>query len=294
MNTTPLRYPGGKSVLTNFLKEVISFNAIDNPIYAEPYAGGAGAAINLILSESVSSIIINDASIGIYSFWHSLVNESRSFLRLFDKTEVTLEQWRRQREIFKTATKPSLQLGFATFFLSRCNRSGILKAGPMGGQTAKLQEEARYKISCRYNKAELRNRIENIVRVRDRIRVYNYDALAFLRELENHTGNVLVYLDPPYYMQGQRLYLNYYTHKDHEILASYLENVQNFRWILSYDNVREVRELYPNFNLYKFNLKYTAQNVKNGSELLTHSDNIVLPPSMKMMINSKYIPIIPI
>lgn len=289
MNSTPLRYPGGKSIITPFIEELILTNSMKNVVYAEPYAGGAGAAINLLITNKVDAIRINDASIAIYSFWYFLKTEGDTFIKLILNTEVTLEEWQRQREIFKNAITPSLKLGFATFFLSRTNRSGILGAGPIGGQDPILQNNATYKLNCRFNKKNLIEKIKRITERSEDIFVTNDDALKFLKNLSDE--NVLVYLDPPYYKQGKALYLNYYKHDDHVELSSYLKETNNFKWLLSYDNVDEIRQLYSDFDLYKFNLYYTAQDIKKGCELLTHSKDIFLPKKLSIKRPSKNIPI---
>jgi DNA adenine methylase len=275
MNSTPLRYPGGKSIMTSLFEEIFEINSLKNVIYAEPYAGGAGSAINLLLKDKVDEIKINDVSLGIYSFWYFLVKESDNFLKLFETTSVNLDEWQKQRKIFKTASKPSLELAFATFFLSRTNRSGILNAGPMGGQDHEKQAAAKYKLDCRFNKNSLYENIIKIIEKKDRIQVYNYDALTFLKKLKNK--NHFVYLDPPYFKQGKALYINYYNYNNHLELSVFLKTINNFKWVLSYDNVTEIQDMYLDFNLYAFDLIYTAQDVKQGSELFTHSEDVILP-----------------
>lgn len=275
MNSTPLRYPGGKSMMSPFFEEIIDYNKLTDITYAEPYAGGAGSAINLLVKNKVHSIIINDISIGIYSFWYFLINESEKFLDLFHETPVTLTEWKKQKNIFDTSKKPSLKLGFSTFFLSRTNRSGILNAGPMGGQSEQKQSNAKYKIDCRYNRKLLLKKFNQIIALRKNIKVYNYDALTFLKKYMN--DNTFIYLDPPYYKQGKALYLNYYKHHDHHNLSLFLKENNDFNWVLSYDNVDEIKDLYNDFNLYEFDLTYTAQKIKKGTELFTHSSNINIP-----------------
>ena len=258
--------------MTAFFEELLKANSLQNIIYCEPYAGGAGAAINLLLTNNVEAIRINDASVAIFSFWNALVTDGEKFLQRVREVNVTLEEWQRQRAIFKTSATASFDLGFATFFLSRTNRSGILSAGPIGGQNETAQQNANYKLDCRFNKVDLVKRLERIVNNRDRITVSNLDALLFLKEIRNQ--NAFVYLDPPYYTQGKALYLNYYLHDDHAMLANFLKNSSTFEWVLSYDNVPEILQLYADFPLYQFELSYTAQGSKKGSELLTHSAGI--------------------
>jgi len=274
MNSTPLRYPGGKSLMTNFFIDLFRTNGLQSVVYAEPYAGGAGAAINLLLGNYVNDIIINDANIGVFSFWKALISDSDRFIQIVHDIPVTLSEWGKQREIIKQAKEPSFELGVATFYMSRTNRSGVISGGPIGGTTEELQQKAKYKIDCRFNKKELIQRLVKIATYNNHIKVYNLDALAFLKQLDN---NVFVYLDPPYYVKGKCLYMNHYTDNDHKNLAQFLQNEAHFSWVLSYDDVSQIREIYKDSELYRFPLKYTVRNKQIGYELLTHSDDLRFP-----------------
>lgn len=287
MVNTPLRYPGGKSVMTDFFKAFIVENEMQSVIYAEPYAGGVGAGINLLLSDRISKLYINDANIAVYAFWYSLLYHSDEFINMFEKVDITLEEWEKQRLIFKSEVidsddKPYLQLGFATFFMNRCNRSGIISAWPIGGSTEEKQLKANYKIDARFKKELLRDRLLNIINRKDSIKVFNKDAMQFLKEdvetlsVAKQT-NTIVYLDPPYFEQGSNLYMNYYKKEDHQNLANYLEIKKEFKWILSYDNVEYIRNLYGYTRQYTFDLRYFVQNRKLGSELLFFSNNSTIP-----------------
>lgn len=294
---TPLRYPGGKSVMTKFLENFITANNMTNVCYAEPFAGGSGAALNLLTNRSVSRILINDASIPLYSFWESIVNHSDEFLLLFDNTPINIEEWERQRNIFfNHGAEFSVELGFATFYLNRCNRSGILKAGAIGGNSAEKQERAKYKIDARFNKESLRPKLEAIINLRDSITISNLDAIDFLEQCQNLNDevkeNLLIYLDPPYYVHGSELYMNSYIHDDHQALADKLRATNILKWILSYDNVDEIKNIYQDFDLYTFNLKYTVQIAKTGKELLTYSYNSILPENREIPRATHPIPLI--
>lgn len=274
MNGSPLRYPGGKALMTPFLIDLFRLNGLENVVYAEPYVGGAGAAINLLLGNHVNNIIINDANIGIYSFWHYLLTEPERFIQVIQEIPVTLAEWHHQKEVLKKTTEPTFDLGVATFFLSRTNRSGVIKGGPIGGTTSEHQQQAKYKIDCRFNKSSLLPRLRRIVQERERITVYNLDALDFLRITEAHT---FVYLDPPYYVKGKSLYMDHYRENDHQQLANYLLDEAAFPWLLSYDDTPNIREKYQALDLYRFSLNYTVSEKRMGYELLTHSANLTFP-----------------
>jgi len=286
---SPLRYPGGKSLFTDYFRSYLNCNNISTPIYAEPYCGGAGAAINLLKEHVVDKIYLNDADISIYSFWYSLKHFGSEFIKRIEETNVDLSEWNKQKEIFIKGKNGQisdlLQIGFSTFFLNRCNRSGILNAGPIGGKSIDSQNRASYKIDARFNKAKLIEKISNLILLSSNIEVFNLDALSFLSEIISSQNrkdqrNTFVYLDPPYYSQGSNLYLNYYQKSDHEQLRNYLISDKiNFKWLLSYDNVKAIRELYKDFEMYTFYINYTAQQSKLGSELLINCKNSILPES---------------
>lgn len=161
----------------------------------------------------------------------------------------------------------------ATFFLNRTNRSGILKAGVIGGQ----EQAGKWKLDVRFNKPELIKRIELIGRYKNRIRIYNDDALFFISNVvSNLPHKSLTYLDPPYYIKGSGLYRNFYVHDDHVEIANALGNIDN-PWIVSYDNVDEIKQIYSAYRQDEYFLSYTAQEKKKGSEVMIYGPQIIPP-----------------
>ena len=284
---SPLRYPGGKTSLSRLLGDVILRNGLGDCVYAEPYAGGAGAALSLLYAEKVSRILINDADWRIYCFWWGVLNRNEQFLDLLSKTRVSMAEWYRQREIYRSpARHGKLKVGFATFFLNRCNRSGILvNGGPIGG----TDQVGRWKLNARYNKASLAHRLKRVSLYKDRINLSNLDALDFLKAdvaRQARKADVLVYLDPPYYGKGRRLYMNYYEHADHRRLAMFLKSSKPYWWLMSYDDVPEIRQLYRDFSLRPFDLAYTAYNQRAGREVLIHNGELSLPRQLATILSA--------
>jgi DNA adenine methylase len=268
--SSPLRYPGGKAVLSAFLADTVERNGIQDGIYVEPYAGGAGAAINLLFAERVQEIILNDADPCIAAFWNSALHRKDDLIGRIRDTPVSVEEWRRQRNIYLKHDRYSqIKVAFATFYLNRCNRSGIIvNGGPIGG----YDQAGTWKIDARYNKIELIRRIEKLHLFRDRIRVYNMDAVTFLRRVvaRLNSRRLLCFLDPPYYLHGPKLYLNSLCDRDHQKLAAYLTRELKCAWLLTYDNVPEINKLYRRLRPFPFKLPYTAYDRRVGSELLIH------------------------
>ncbi|HBI6387366.1 TPA: DNA adenine methylase, partial [Listeria monocytogenes] len=176
--SSPLRYPGGKTQLTSFVRNLLITNNIVEGTYIEPFAGGAGVAIQLLLDGDVNSIVINDYDKSIYSIWYSILNNTEKFISLISNTPITIDEWHKQKAIYlrNKNRQNSLEGAFATFFLNRTNVSGIISGGPIGG----MNQTGKYKIDCRFNKVDLIRKIRLISDRRENITLYRKDALELI------------------------------------------------------------------------------------------------------------------
>ena len=274
---SPLRYPGGKGKLAYYIQSVIHNNDLNGGHYLEPYAGGAAVALNLLQDNLMATVQLNDVDVAIYSFWRSVLQETEELCRMIRDTPVDMHMWKLQRNLLmQDHNKPSLKLAFAAFFLNRSNRSGILKAGAIGGN----HQSGKWKIDVRFNKTDLINRIQKIAAFGNRISVTNLDTAELLDSLNtNHhpAAKMLIYLDPPYYQKGQGLYRNFYDHGDHMLIRAKLDRLREFNWLVSYDNVTQIKDIYRHYRQKEFNLTYTAQNKHLGSEVMIYSDKLQIP-----------------
>lgn len=272
---SPLRYPGGKGKVADYFKQIFKDNYLYDGVYVEPYAGGASVALSLLFNEYASKIIINDIDPSIFSFWFSVLNKTDQLCKLIHDTPVTVANWEKQKKIQKEKHRQSLlKVGFSTFFLNRTNRSGILNAGIIGGR----QQTGEWKIDARYNKKELINRIERIAQYKNKIELHHSDAVKLVKSLRKTLPQKsLFYFDPPYYVKGKDLYLNYYHDNDHQDIATEISKVNNQKWIITYDNVFQIRKLYSDYRKKYFKLLYSAGSVnKEGKEIMIFSDNIYI------------------
>jgi DNA adenine methylase len=266
---SPLRYPGGKAKILDFMRYLVVYNfPSKKPVYVEPYVGGAGVALSLLLNNDVSEIHINDFDKAIYWFWKDIKCHSKEFIKKIRKTKITLKEWFRQKEIYNDG-KEGFDLGFATFFLNRCNRSGVITGGCIGG----LSQDGIYKIDCRFNKEELINRIERISTVRSRIKLYNEDTANLLTQNKEQFKNCLLYLDPPYYEMGRKLYQNHYNDSDHKEIYKIIKKLGGY-WVVSYDNKPFVIDLYNDFQPHYFSLTYCASSIREGKEVMFFSKKL--------------------
>ena len=274
---TPLRYPGGKAKFAPFVKTIMQVNNLVGGHYLEPYAGGAGVAFDLLFNDFASHIHINDFDPAVYDFWEVTLRHTDEILRRVFDTNITMENWYIQKNIFDNpADFNQIDRGFATFFLNRTNRSGILKGGVIGGK----EQSGVWKLDERFNKAELLKRIEKIGIHSDRVHVYNEDAIHLLNRINDVLPvNSFIYLDPPYYVKGKGLYRNFYKHEDHIAIKDALKSL-NFRWLVSYDNAEEIKVIYNEYRQVMYSLKYSAQKKKEGSEVMIFSDNLIDPATV--------------
>jgi DNA adenine methylase len=280
---SPLRYPGGKASLAPFLTKVVLLNDLEGCEYFEPYAGGAGAALAMLIMGHVRRINLNDADFRIYCFWRGIVHQTGEFIEKINNATLTIDEWKRQKQIVDNPRSFSrLDVGFATFFMNRCNRSGVISgAGPIGG----YEQKGNYKLSVRFNRETLADRVETIARKKDAISISNCDAIDFLKTklpLGADRENVLVYLDPPYVQKGQRLYLNSYGDSDHRKLGIYLKNQKRLPWVMSYDDCDLVRNIYGKLSVSRLRLNYALQEKRIAKELLIAPLKMELPSTAKI------------
>ena len=277
---SPLRYPGGKTNLAPFIKAVLDENNLAGIDYVEPYAGGAGVALSLLLENYVSTITINDIDRSVYGFWHSVVNANDALCRLIHKTPITLSQRQKALEIQKQNAKVDLlTLGFSTFFLNRTNISGILTAGVIGGEA----QNGKYKINERFNKPELIRKIEHIGRFKDKIRVTRKDTL---RLLEKNPSGKFFYIDPPYIQKGKKLYTNFYQKQDHQNLVStiYKKLSQKNYWVVSYDDTEFIRETFKKCSKrLSWQISYGTSNRKIAKEIIFADNKLKINKSRKWL-----------
>lgn len=270
MNYSPLRYPGGKGKITPLVNLLMEKAGVKNGTYIEPFAGGSGVAFSLLLTNKVKNIVINDYDKAIYAFWYSVINDTERFIELIDNTDITIDEWKKQKNIFTiNDDRDLLKLGFAAFFLNRTNRSGILKAGPIGG----FDQKGNYSLDVRFNKSDLKKRIINISSYKNAIALYNLDILDFLSNvLPNYKENTFVYFDPPYYIKGHELYVNFFTPEDHEKIATQIQNCE-IDWMVTYDNVPEIKALYQKKEQKLYDLRYSLANKVKKSEIIILNRN---------------------
>ena len=261
---SPLRYPGGKGQVYDVVLSALEDNNLLNCTYIEPFAGGAGIAIRLLFENKVKKIIINDFDRSIYAVWYCILYYNDEFIKLIQDTPVNMSEWYIQKEVqINKESSDILSLGFSTFFLNRTNRSGIIKAGVIGGKN----QNGNYKMDCRFNKEKLIELIKKIYLYRDKIEIYNLEAQDFIKYVKKRKKQ-FYFIDPPYYNNGRQLYTNFFNEEHHKSLKSFLsKNMKNKKFIVSYDDCEEIKELYKKYNQTIVSLNYSLERKKKSNEI---------------------------
>lgn len=277
---SPLRYPGGKGRLAPFMKLLIQKTGHMGGVYIEPFAGGAGIALDCLLNGVVSEIVINDLDKGIYSFWKAVLNDTDRFIEDILAIPLNIEEWEHQRQIYLTNNKKySYELGFATFYLNRTNRSGIIKGGVIGGK----EQSGQWTLDVRFNRDALSKRVQEVAAYRNKIHVYNKDISSFLLHYaERYAGNAIVYFDPPYYEKGRELYLNFFKHEDHVRIRSEIERLNNIDWIITYDDCPEIRDLYSEHICRRMQWNYSAATKRTVNEIMIFESERMIPTEQEL------------
>lgn len=268
---SPLRYPGGKNKTYSYIKHLVEINNINT--YIEPFTGGAAVALRLLINHDVKRILINDYDRSIYAFWYYVVNNPDKLIAKITNTKISMQEWYKQKEIQEQKDSVELlDLAFSTIFLNRTNRSGIIKAGVIGGK----EQNGKYKMDCRFNKEAIISRIKLISSYSNKISVYNYDAIDFINKEIKKIRKSLTFFDPPYYNKGPDLYTNFYTHEDHVELANVIhKQMKNHYWILTYDITEQIENLYKyNYKFEKYYLNYSIARPTKGQEFIFFSEKI--------------------
>ena len=122
--------------------------------------------------------------------------------------------------------------------------------------------------------------IVNEVTIRAISNYFNSANVKFLtgdykEALKRLRRGAFVYFDPPYINKANRLYKNSLVKKDHIEIAEAIKNINNAKWIITYDDTEIVRLIYSEYYISQFSIQYSAATKKKEKELLILKDNLM-------------------
>lgn len=267
---SPFRYPGGKGFMSAFLKKRISqLDIKTDRVLAEPFCGGAGAALILLADGDADAVMLNDADLRIYSAWRAMLEETERFLTKLRAVTLEMQEWYKHRDTVAAFSDDEydFEVGFSTFYMNRTTRSGIiLNAGPIGG----YDQRGKWKIDARFNVQRLADQVSWLAQNKDRILLSNTDALAFIDRARRKpsSDNTLFFIDPPYVKAGGRLYFDGMSEAKHVALSDILTSGSVKNWVLTYDDAPLIRQLYKSQNCSHIAVNYSLQAKRRENEIL--------------------------
>lgn len=269
------RYPGGKNKVRHQIYDVLVERRAflsDDAEFREPFIGG-GAITKFCLNKKLTSRIwVNDIDPGISSIWHCAINESENFIQMVNDYIPSVDDyWTFKKELKdkKCVDRFSkLELAFKKLVVHQFSYSGLgVKSGsPIGGKTQvdKNGLKKKYAFDCRWSPKNIIKEISlfhqslNGVKIREN----TCTQLDYRQLLLDKTYEGLIYLDPPYYEQGESLYQFFFTKNEHIEMANILRNTPH-EWVLSYDNHPTILKLYDWAHIMPLDVMYSI-NSKGG------------------------------
>lgn len=258
------RYPGGKAKLKSVVIKKLSQYYTDGVEYCEPFFGGGSVGLNFILSSNCKKVCLNDYDYGVACLWNSVIYYPEYLKEAVKLFEPSVEAFHSFKQDLLSGIKESMvSTGFKKLAIHQISYSGLgtKSGGPLGGK----DQKSKYKIDCRWSPDYICKKIDKIhnmfkgVSIKFKA-VMSEDFSTILESLDKS----LTYLDPPYYVKGNDLYQHGFTHDDHLRLAESLRKHNN-RWVLSYDDCPEIREIYSWANIEVIDVKYSITAKKDKS-----------------------------
>lgn len=281
---SPLRYPGGKARMTQWLLGVLDNNRctrMDAEIWVEPFAGGAGAGLTALENGTVSETWLVEAHPAVAAFWQSVVEDNEAMARRIEAVVPTLALFEEAREMVAAGLTGEgvnrLDLGVAAFIVNRCSRSGMVlpNVGPIGGKS----QTGRYTIAARWNGPSLAERLRRIGLYGSKLKIITGDGIEHLEHLPGSgiEDEMFLFVDPPYIGVGNRLYAQGMQKSDHDRLAAALKALPF--WVLTYDAHPDVLGLYPpeDHQVMEFEIPHSINQSHIGSEYLVAPLGVEIP-----------------
>lgn len=286
---SPLRYPGGKGRMADALADLFQqqFGLLDVEVWAEPFAGGAGAGLHLLDRGVVDEVWLAETNQALAAFWRTVTTNSDELAARVRTCQPDMSTWHAARETVAAAQAgdalADLDLAFAALIINRCSRSGMVnpRVGPIGGKN----QNGRWHLRSRWNPEGLAERIDSIGRLGNRIRVGEGDAIAHIAELNGSVGieeELLLFVDPPYLVQGNRIYADGMTLDDHKNLADALTHCVA-RWLLTYDSDERVLGLYPGHRILAYEIAHTTNQARIEEEYAVLADNLAVRDDQNLL-----------
>ena len=237
----PAAYIGGKRQLAKRLCERI--NVIPHSLYAEPFVGMGGVFFRR--TSAPRAEFINDRSRDVTNLFRIL---QRHYPQLMD----TLRFQITSRTDFErlTSTDPDTLTD-----LERAARFLYLQRLTFGGKVSGRSFGINYSGPSRFNLTTLAPMLQEVHERLASVVIENLDWMAFINRYDR--PETLFYIDPPYWGSEDYYGKELFSRDQFKVMADRLGAIKG-RFVLSINDVSEVRAIFSAFNIDDISLTYTA------------------------------------
>lgn len=269
---SPLRYPGGKSKVVQYLLPYVPLNVSD---FREPFIGGGSVclAVKSVFDRQVNKYWINDINLDLYLFWKYARDDIGNLVTAIAKFK---NDYSCGRELYnylnnKDNICSEFDRAVRFFIMNRITFSGVMDSGGYSQQA----------FEKRFTQSSI-DRLKNVSIYLSGVTITQGD---YERLLVEEGENVFVFLDPPYYQPAKsKLYGvkgDLHTNFDHERFADDMKKCQH-RWLITYDDCPEIRNLFSFAEIIEFQVQYGMNNYKQkkaakGRELIIKNYSCSMP-----------------
>jgi DNA adenine methylase len=227
------RYPGGKTWLVPHVRRWLASLPYRPREFAEPFAGGAIVGLSALFDGYVDHLTLVELDEDVSAVWRAVTDGSgRKLAERIVSFTVNAES---VRAVLSTKPTTVLDRAFVTIVKNRVQRGGIMAAG---AGLLKEGENGRG-LTSRWYPSTLAKRIDDLVRVGDRIHFIQGDGVDFIY-YNAHRAETVFFIDPPYTVAGRRLYRH--SEVDHERLFNVAAHIK-CDFLMTYDDTHEIRTL---------------------------------------------------
>ena len=253
---SPLRYPGGKSRLSEFLISLFPGDFLE---YREPFVGGGSVFFRAKQEYSERKFRINDLFQDLFVFWKMLRDRPDSVVENVIRLKSSYTDGRMLYNFLTTPHDASEAERAAEFFvINRITFSGTTLSGGYSDESFRK----------RFTDSSIERLGKSAKILTGDVEITGDDFSSLL----NLPGNgVFIFLDPPccigkkskLYGKGGNMHKSF----DHTRLFTTLKDSPH-RWLMTYNDCDFIRELYSGFKVRPIEFAYGMQQGKPGKEII--------------------------
>jgi len=267
------RYPGGKRKLGKKIIQTLRSMRYDVDEYREPFFGGGAVGLKFFADKpGIHRAWFNDFDLPLAKLWTLAIWDHDELADRMLSYEPAASDFYRFKESLTTATRDEVladpvKYAFQKIVIHQISYSGLgtRAGGPIGGRN----QTGRWTVECRWNAENMLKKIAKTRKLLENIDVRGNCCSSddFEHCITDDSCRALLYVDPPYWEQGESLYQCGFTEDDHIRLAELLKHTHH-KWVLSYDACLQVQELYKWAMIETLDVSYSINTARRKQEFL--------------------------